>query len=151
AKLAGPAPEPWAALIQQLARSEQPDQALAALAEAQRVLPADAAKLVAASGYEALRRPQQAEAQYQAARADRPDDAQVLRAAAGFYLRGKQTAKALPLLRHLLQVGGVAETDAAWARRGLALCLGAELGYAAYREALRLIDDNLRAPADHAE
>lgn len=149
-RLAGQVPETWAALLQHLARHGQPRQFEEALAEARRTLPAEMAGLVAASGYEALGRPAQAEAEYRAALALAPADASVLRAAAAYYLREGLRPTAQPVLQQLLQRRGLPEVDVAWARRGLALCLCAETGYASYREALRLIDDNLRTAINPA-
>jgi tetratricopeptide (TPR) repeat protein len=68
----------------------------------------------------------------------------VLRNVAGFYLRHEQPGKAVAPLRSLLALGKASPDDQAWARRGLAQALAAGGTYQQFREALQLLDANLR-------
>jgi tetratricopeptide (TPR) repeat protein len=140
--LDGKLPEAWAALIQFLAGRDTA-QAATQLAEAERRLPATLAPAVLAAGYEALKRPKEAEQQHRAALAAKPNDPAVLSAAAGFYTRANQPARAEPLLRHLLSKGVKSPpTTVVWARRTLALVLAGQRSYRLARAALRLLDAN---------
>ena len=69
----------------------------------------------------------------------------MLRAAADFYLRHSQFARAMPHLRRLLEIQTAAATaDVQWARRQLAIGLALSGSYASYEEALSLLQQNSR-------
>ncbi|MBX6312993.1 MAG: tetratricopeptide repeat protein [Isosphaeraceae bacterium] len=143
--MAEDAPDPWVALVQFLARTGQKPQAEAALREAQRKLPPGQAPLALARCYEAIGQGAQAEQQYRAALAARPDDVATLRGAAAFYLRTGQLLKAEPPLRRLLDPQTKAPAqEVAWARRSLAAVLAGG-NDRQFQEALALIERNLQA------
>jgi tetratricopeptide (TPR) repeat protein len=140
------------ALVQHLAAAGQRAEAEAAVQEARGALTGDQAPLALAACFEALARWDDAEGQYRAALAARPDDLVVLRATAGCYLRRGQAANAEPHLRKILAPGTRATAgEAAWARRSLALALGTGGDYRQFREALALLDRNRQDGAGTAE
>jgi tetratricopeptide (TPR) repeat protein len=140
--LAETAPEPWIALVALLAKTDA-KKAEAELETARTRLPKEVAPLVLAACYEGLDHPQQAEEQYQAALAARPNDPQVLRGAANFYAGIGQPARAAPLLGKLIDPATKApEPTVAWARRTLALTMPTLGSYSQFKEAVALLDAN---------
>jgi tetratricopeptide (TPR) repeat protein len=140
--LAEAVPDTWIVLVQFLSRIDA-KKAEAEL-EAAKARPAkDLLPVVLAPCYESLGRPGPAAEQYQLALAARPGDPNVLRAAASFYSRTGQPARAQPLLRTLTDPATKApEATAAWARRTLALSLPVMGDYQQFREAVALIEAN---------
>jgi tetratricopeptide (TPR) repeat protein len=144
-QLAEHAPDAWVALVQHLAQSGQTAKADHALQEAGPKLPKQQATLVLAQCQEVLGRPDQAATLYRKAAAEQPEDPAALRAVAGFYLRTGRSSQAEPLFRRLLDPRGRApEADVAWARRWLAVALAGTGDYADVREALGMVERNLR-------
>lgn len=112
-------------------------------------LPPAEAPLALAACHEVMGQKTQAESQYKAALAARGDDPAVLSAAATFYLRAGQLVRAEPLFRKMIaDKSSAAQPRVAWARRTLALALGATGDYARYREALALLDQNGQGSAE---
>lgn len=143
-------PETWVNLVLLLARGKQTEAAETALRQAQEKLGAGAA-LPLAVCWEALNQRAKAADLYQTALKARPDDAEVLQAAAGFRLRSGQMNEAQPLLRKLLGAKVPAHV-AAWARRSLALSLAMTGGSANVgKEALALIEQNLKEGGNRIE
>jgi tetratricopeptide (TPR) repeat protein len=158
--LAGDAPETWVGYVEYLARTDPKDRPVSlqtiqvedAIHEARSKLPPDRASLALAHCYETTGHVDQAEGQFQAALAANPGDAAPLQAIAGFYARTGQATKAEPYLREILDPRTKAsESQMAWARRQTALRLTAQGGYPRIREALALIDRNLRAHGESVE
>jgi tetratricopeptide (TPR) repeat protein len=148
--LAAAAPEARVALVVLLAGEGEKDKARAELEKAGAALPADKAAAVLAIGYEALGQRDKAEEQYLSLLKPRPDKSQpdvaALRETAGFYLRGGDVPKATPLLQQIIDAPSQ-QADAEpvlWARRTLALALAAGGDYAKSKNALDLLDQNLR-------
>lgn len=143
-KLAPEEPAPWVALIQVLARVD-PERAKKEVAQAQAKLPAKAAPLALAACHEILGQMKEAQKYYQAALQAAPNDPAVLAAAAGFLTRAGQAVDSEKLLRRLLSPEAkAAEIDKRATRRTLALQLALSRSYPAYKEAIALIDQNLK-------
>src|SRR5207237_5978789 len=113
-----------------------PKKAEAELEKAKVKIPKDQLPLALAPCYEALGRVELADEQYRAALAAHPNDPSVLRAVSTFYARTGQAAKAVPVLRRLIdpQTQAPAAT-AAWGRRALAVSLPVMGNYQQFKEA----------------
>ena len=141
-ELAPQEPECVLTLVGLLQRSDRA-KAQAEIEAAATRLTSPTAPLVLASCYEMVGQMEKAEALYEKAATSRPDDPNVLKAQAVFYLRRGQIQRAEPLFRRLMALtGNVNQANAAWARRTLALVMGATGDYQRYREALKLLDEN---------
>ncbi len=142
-------PEGWVMLVSLLAKSD-PKKADAELESARQILAKDQLAAVLAPCLEVLGRTKEADEQYKAALAARPNDIAVVRSAAAFMLRTGQSGAAIPLLRKLIDPASRAPEDTvAWARRTLSLSMAASGNFQQYREALTLIDANgAGAPSD---
>jgi tetratricopeptide (TPR) repeat protein len=136
------APECWTALVVLLADSGRKDEARAELDRSQRVLPEALRPSVLGPCREALGEAQGAEAVYLDALKTRPNDPAAQHAVAAFYVRVGEQAKAEKLMRSLAATEG---PDACWARRTLALSLAVTADYQKTREALELLDKNLKS------
>lgn len=138
-------PAAWLTWVRFLMRANRTDQARAAIEEARKALPRDAAALTLAQCQVLVGDTAQAEKNFEAALAVRPDDPEVLRRAAAFHMGQKQNAKAEPLLTRLLEPSTAAtEADQAWARRSLGLLKIQPGSTAGLDKALKAIDENLR-------
>ena len=140
--LADTRPETWAALILTLAQTA-PEKAESEMGAAKGKLTRQDLPGVLASGYEALGRPEQAEAEFKNAIAARPEDPVALRAAASFYARSGQPDKAEPYLRKAIDPRTKAPEDVAgWARRTLAFGLALRGNLEQFREAEELVKEH---------
>ncbi len=136
--LGGNEPEPWVSLVEFLASRGQHESAQAELERARAHLAKDQAAL--AQCYEALGRLDQAQEQFQAALALKPEDPALLRQVANFSLRSGHLAGAAPHLRRIVALGSqVAPADLAWARRNLAWVLAQTGSASQLAEALGLV------------
>jgi cellulose synthase operon protein C len=141
-------PDNWVTLILFLARTN-PKKAELELTNAHANLSADRAPLALAPGFEALGKLEQAELHYQAARAAKPDDPTRSRSLAAFFSRTGQSAQAEPVLRKLLDPAAKASKDTiAWARRALAVTMAGTINFQRFKEAQKLLDENLQ---EHGE
>jgi tetratricopeptide (TPR) repeat protein len=140
AEMAGEEPDPWVALARFFAATGKKDRAEGVIKTALDKLPSEKRALTAAQCYDALDEFKQAEKYYQQAVADRPKDVGVYRAAAAFYLRVQDLAKAEPCLRQLIEgkVPGSPQ-DVAWAKYKLAVAIALRGDYRRYGEALDLV------------
>jgi tetratricopeptide (TPR) repeat protein len=151
-ELADTMPETWVALVQYLAHTEQTARALEEIEKARAKLAGPQAPLALAQCYEAVEQPDKAAEQYQAALAARPQEVQVRRSAAGFYLRAGRARDAEPHLRDILARKVTAsEADVAWARRTLALSLASMADFRRFSEALALVGFSLDARGNVTE
>jgi len=139
------APDAWVALVLFLARSKQIPAAQETLAKATRDLGKSLVPLQQAICWEALGDRVKAQKQYAAALEAQPADAIVVRMVAVSHMRAGEFGDALPHLRKLLAVP-VDDGTTLWTRRNLALALAAGGSYAAFKEALALVDQNLQRP-----
>ncbi len=143
--------ETWAALVTLLARTNA-QQAEVELRNAMTALPPDQSPLVLAVGYEMLGKMSLADENYQAALKTQPNNLALLRNAANFYRRNNQPAKAIDLLKKVLDPGsGASEPTTAWARRSLALSLSGGGNYRQFLEAQALLDRNTKEFGDSDE
>lgn len=139
--------QPWVALVYFLSRTGAVKQALETIAEAQQHLSLQADPLAFAQCYETVGRLQQAERSYQAALQaaleQNPPDNVTRWLVASFYLRSGKTAQAEPILRSLIETESKpAAPIRRAARRALALVLMSRKGFAEFREAMDLIEQN---------
>lgn len=145
-------PAAWIALVRYLAERKQPERAEQVLRQAKTKLAAAPASLTLANGYEALGKQEQAEASYRAVLVERPDDVAALTRIARFYLTAGRRAEAEPHLRQLLEPKlDASESERAFARRGLAVCLGGRGDYPSFQQALTLLEENAKKPIDAEE
>ena len=146
------APEAWAALVTFLAGTDQKQQAEAETEKARLALPADKAPLALAACYEALGQRDKAEEQHLALLKSKPNDLTVVRSLASFYLRAGEGKKAEPHLRQMIATpASTGETGPRWARRSLAIALAGSGDYQQSRQALALLEENLREHSDTPE
>jgi cellulose synthase operon protein C len=119
--------------------------AAATLQEAGRRLPAEQRPFVLAPGYEALDDRKQAAQEYAAGLNAQPRNVELLQNAAGFYVRTGDTTKARACLATLESADLHASVPVrAWTRRQQAQLLLKAGGYSHWRDALRLVDQNLQ-------
>jgi len=151
-RLGGQKPESWVAFVYFLARTGQKEKAEAVLAEAQAKLPVTERLLALAQCYEALGLSEKAAAQYQAALQAAPNDGNVLRAAAHYYLGVGSAQQAESYLGQLLTeaVKSSAE-DRSWARRNLALVYAIQGEVENLGKALALMEENRQLKRDTPE
>jgi tetratricopeptide (TPR) repeat protein len=140
AQMAGEEPDPWVALARFHGARGQKDRAEKVIQDALAKLPDARRSLTVAQCYDVLNDAKKAGQYYQQALADRPGDLEVCRAAAGFYLRVQDAAKAEPCLRKLIdrEVPATPQ-DVAWARHKLAVTIALRGDYRRYGEALGLV------------
>lgn len=144
--LADREPEPRLALVQLLAATGKTVPAETALKEASLRVPPEQLPLLLAEGYAALGQWDRAEEHFEAALKARPGDVRVLWHRAQYHMRRDQFTRAEPFLRQLLAADApTSEPTRAWARRMLAVGLGAAGPYAQFRQALDLLAQNLRS------
>jgi tetratricopeptide (TPR) repeat protein len=134
-ELAPQAPETWLALVKYLASAKKQAEAENAIEQVRRQLHEKDRSLALAQCYEVIGRLGQAEAEYQHAQKDQPDNVSVLRAVATFYLRINRDTDAELILRPMAKGNGSSK-DSTWARHQLALVLAHR---SEYREALDLL------------
>jgi tetratricopeptide (TPR) repeat protein len=138
-EVAGTVPDTWVSLLRYLTATNQKRPAADVLRRALVAFGPDA-PLGRARCYEAAGQVVEARAQYRVALQDKPEDAAVAVAAAGFFMRATLPADAEPLLRRIA-AGRVKASgrDMAWARRGLAILLASGPPYRRFQEALTLL------------
>jgi tetratricopeptide (TPR) repeat protein len=151
-ELAPNEPEAWVALLQHLVRTEQAANVDEALAEASRQIAPDELPLVLAQCYDSMGRTADALEQYRMALEARDDDVVTLRRAAEFHINHGANADAEPLLRRLIAPEvSAAPADLAFGRRGLAFAIAADKNYLKLRQAIGLVDENLKENPGAAE
>ena len=139
------APEPWVALIQFYAQSEQLEKAEKTIARARLKLPPVVAATALAQCYQVLNQPDKAEEQYEIAIANAPKDPLVAQSAATFYHRTNQLDRAKVQLVRIIEGDVDAnEKQKQSARRTLALILSGEGGSKNREEAIHWIKENLK-------
>ncbi len=138
----------WIALVQLFVDIGQSDRAKPLIGLMESKLKNEQALPTMARCCELLNEPDKAEQKYQAAVKAFPQNSRVLRQSADFYLRRKNSAAAEPLLRAIIALQSPAALmDACWARRNLAEILAARLNLDGLRQALALLDENLKSKA----
>jgi tetratricopeptide (TPR) repeat protein len=140
-------PETWLALVQFLASNGRRDEAEEVITQARSKIAAERVPLALAQCYEVIGNLKSAEEQYQAFLKDGADDVMRLRSVAAFYLRIGLVSKAEPLLRKLMDQTKN-ETDAAWARRSLAMALALAGDQRRMIEAQQLVGSGSEDPVE---
>jgi len=136
-------PAAWVALVLFLARTQQTQEAEAAIEQAKQSLPEKQVPLVLGLCYEQLRDIEKAEEYYLRAVELNPDNVGLSQNLAAFYLRNGRGSQAEPILRKLIEAKASDEAaDARWERRVLAASI-ARRDYPHFQEALGLLDENL--------
>jgi cellulose synthase operon protein C len=138
------APDPWMALIQFYAETDQTDKADKTIAQARLKLPPTATATALAQCYELLKRPQDAAEQYRIALANSPKDAAVAQLAATFYQGANKLEDAKSQLMRIIrgEVNATTQQKTA-ARRQMAMMLLSQGGTANRKEAQQWIEQNL--------
>jgi tetratricopeptide (TPR) repeat protein len=134
------APETWVALVQYLIRAGDGRRAQAEIEQARAKLTGAKGSLALAQCYELVGQADKAREQYQAALRAASGEFQYRRAFVAFCLRTGTPQQAEAHLRDILaRKTPVADADAAWARRALALTLASAADHKRFREALELV------------
>jgi len=167
-ELADNVPETWISMILFLAGTGETKKAEEAIEQARSKIPADQRPLALAQAYEQMGRPELAEQNCEEALAAAPQDPAVARYVADFYLRRGEFPQSEPtqrseaivraeaILRRIIdgQVKGT-QADALWARRRLAWIslgrFGADRLYPNLEQALKLVEENLKAAGPNPE
>jgi tetratricopeptide (TPR) repeat protein len=144
-------PEAWISLVQHFVRTDSPAKARLAITALTKSIDRAAAAFVEAVCLDALGDMPAARSKFNEAARSPNADAVVLRATANFYLSRGLPASGEPLLRRLLKYAGASKPDLTWTRRNLAVVWATTGNKAAKREALALIDENLREDPSAAE
>ena len=146
------APETWVALVQFFVRTGQKDRAEKALADGREKIPAAEAPLALAVCLEILGKTDEAGQQYALALKQKPDDPNLVRSAAIYYMRHGDLPKAAEQLVRIVD-GQVHATpqQVAEARAALARVRADQGGYQNLLEAIRLVDQNLAAAPSSAD
>jgi Tfp pilus assembly protein PilF len=132
-------PEAWVSLVQFLAGRDRAEAELVA-EQARARLSGDQAPLALAQCQEALGHAEEARIQYLAALKAKPQDPLVLREVVNFLVRANRPREVEPLLRQVLNSPERgSESDAAWARRTLALVLASRGDFKSFQEAMALV------------
>ncbi len=145
--------EAWVSLVQMYARMDDMPAAKKVIVEAEQALTGDRRFDAIAQCYQSIGEFGLAEENYKKAVSQRPNDSEVQRRFAEFYLQTDQGFQALPLLERLVAgaSSGTGESDTSWARRNLALVLASTGDAADSARAQKLLDINLRNAADNAD
>lgn len=151
-ELGGDTPAPWLAHVNNLLTSGKPDEAAAALREAQLTLEEDQQQLLLARCYENMGRWFDAENIYRNTHEQNPKSEQVARQLASFYLSKRYPlsdgrVKAIKLINDVLRQSAedpdsVARGNATWARRTSARMLAATGDYQNLLKAEKLLASN---------
>jgi cellulose synthase operon protein C len=141
--MAPEAAETWVALVRLLALLDRRIEAEKVLAEAIAKVPPRRLGLALGQCQEALGDFDEAQKAYQQALNAAPEDNNMLRGVATFYLRHGRHAEAQPLLRQMLEIKPrQPESEVVWARHNMALVLAATAtgNYPQFLQALAMVD-----------
>ncbi len=143
---------PWVVLVRHQARAGEIRKAEATIEEARKAIRPAEAPLALAQCCEAVARTERAAEEYRKALEAAPTDLRVLQSTANFHQRAGRPRDAEPLLRRMLDPRLRApEETAAWARRNLAVGLGVGGDSRQVREALALLEENMRGGGGRVE
>jgi tetratricopeptide (TPR) repeat protein len=139
-------------LVLLLAADNQTDKARRVTAEAEVVLPDKVAPVALACMYEAIGEHDKARTRYEKALELQPNQPLLLRTLAAFYIHNQQSELATPLVDKLLSGEiDVTEADRLIARRMKARLLIAGGQFAKLKQAMALIEQNLKSPSSTRE
>lgn len=136
-------PEAWANWLVYLIKMERKDEAARELKAAEALLK-DKMTYVLTAYYQALDLRDKAEEQYLKLVDNNTKDPAYLQGLVGFYFRNGDFAKAEALLKKQIESPLHDVPTLSWARRNYALTLAAKPDYLAYKEALSLVEKNLK-------
>ena len=135
----------WLSLVQFLNRSGKESEALQTISEARDTVAKDRLPLVLALCYQSLGRRLEAEQQFLSAVANSDGNDHAARYLVDFYLRTQKLDEAEKLLAKIIDKEQKASADdIAWARRSKAALLYSKSGLPNRRDAIALIDENLK-------
>jgi tetratricopeptide (TPR) repeat protein len=138
-ELAPEVPEPWIVLVQYLAKVDRP-KAQEAILQAGLKLKGDQRPLALAQCYEAVGELAKARDAYEKAQKEKPADVAVLQTVAAFALRDGRLKDGAVLLRQIMdRKVNASDSEAAWARRALAVALATGGAYDEFLQALGLV------------
>lgn len=144
-RLAPQATETWVALINHLQREERPAEARLLIERIQAEAPLAQQPVILANCLEVLGRIDDAEREFLRAVEQAPGDLKLLESAAEFFRRIRKISDSERLWRRLLSLSADRPVvDRCQARRGLASILAYRGDYAGFREALSLVEQNLK-------
>jgi tetratricopeptide (TPR) repeat protein len=136
--------EAWMMLVGELAKTQKKDEVDTTLQDVRTRFPSDKFPLVLAQCFLVAGQRDKADAEFDAALRSQPNDSAVVQAVVNFYLNTNQAGKAEPPLRRVLQDKDAFQSIAPWARRSLAVVLASQPNYDRFREAIALVDQNIR-------
>jgi cellulose synthase operon protein C len=141
------APDPWVALIFFYGRTNQPAKAFAAFEQAEKKIARDQVSAALARCIEFTGKSfEEMEARNLADLKASPGDVAVIRRTVEFYLRQKKPLKAEKLLEQIIKgESSATDNDRAWARRNLALALLSRGDQPSNKQAISLLDENLKS------
>lgn len=142
-QLAPEAPETWANWISYLINEKRNSEADAELKRAESPL-RDKITYVRIAYYQALGQLDKAEEQYAKLVNDNPDDAAFLKGLVSFHFRNGDLAKAETLLKKQIDSSLIDPASLSWARRSYAMTLAAKPDYQSFKEAISLVEKNLK-------
>ncbi|MBN1394472.1 MAG: tetratricopeptide repeat protein [Pirellulales bacterium] len=144
-------PQTWVALVRFFSIVGEVDKAEKAYEQAKLSVSAEEAPRALASIVEAMNKIEEAEKLYEAALEAAPEDIQVVREVAEFYLRHGKMQSAEALLQRIIEGKAPGETsDLVWARRQLAMIYATRRGYENLQKARELLEQNLAESGDSA-
>ncbi len=143
--IGGDAATPWVAMVQFHVHTKETKKAQAVIDLVRKKVTVEKQPYLLAQCYQALADREQAEKNYLQAAADHPMDQQIRESLVRFYQYSGQAEKAKPLLEKMLQTNLESkEPIQVWVRRNLAMAVGFKGNAEQQREALRLVEANLK-------
>lgn len=144
--LADDVPDVWLALVNHYVNAKNLDAAKQVIAEAESKLPADRKERTLAPAYALVQEYDKAEPLYVVALEKNPDDLNLLRQVAAFYMETNKPQQMVDSLKTLLakagQAGTPGDAHGRWARRTLTQVLAASRSGADIRNAIKFLDSN---------
>ncbi len=135
----------WLAMVEFLSRSGKESEALAVISEARKTVDKQRLPLTLARCFQSLGRGPEAEQQYLTAVSNSDGKDSAARLLTTFYLQNKKSKEADNILKQIIDgKQSASEFDIAWARRRMALLLYSRGGPDKRRDAIALIDENLK-------
>lgn len=139
-------PDAWATWLVYLVRMDRKAEAAQELKRAESLLK-EKVSYALVPYYESLEEFDKAESYFVKLVENRPNDIPLFQSLISFYFRQGQLGKAEAQLKKYIENARVDATTLAWARRTYALALAAKRDYAQYKEALALVETNLKGNA----
>lgn len=136
-------PEAWASWLAYLVKVNRKEEAEKELKSAEALLK-DKVTYVLASYYQSLDQLDKAEEHYVKLVNSNPNDIVMLQGLVGFHFRNGDFAKAESLLKKQVETTLLDTTTRNWARRSYALTLAAKADYQSFKEAITLVEQNLK-------